>query len=97
MSELFINPFTQQFAFTAYCGSRIVLDAGDMTVTIEDMVLEFMSLKFQVETHRWMCNYKMEKDLELKKCYIQEYKTRKSNNAAKRKKKKEEIIYSFSN
>ena len=42
-----------------------------------------------------MCNYKMEKDLELKKCYIQEYKTKKSNNAAKRK-KKEEIIYSFS-
>ena len=29
-----------------------MLDAGDMTVTGEDMVLEFMSLKFQLETHR---------------------------------------------
>lgn len=51
-SELFINPLTQQFALTAYYGSRTMLDAGDMTVTGEDMVLEFMSLKFQLETHR---------------------------------------------
>lgn len=92
VSELFINPFTQQFAFTAYCGSRNVLDGGDMTVTREDMILEFMSLKFHVETHRWICNYKMEKDLEVKKCYIQEYRIRKWNSTAK---KKEEIIYSF--
>ena len=42
-----------------------------------------------------MCNYKMEKDLELKKCYIQEYKTRKSNNAAKRKKKRRNYIFIF--
>ena len=42
-----------------------------------------------------MCNYKMEKDLELKKCYIQEYKTKKSNNAAKRKKKKKKLYIHF--